>query len=224
MQALSRQNRAFALDLWGYGDSSKVPNKYSIESYVELMDDFVERLGITDRLTLVGHALGAAVALRFACSRPDLVERIVLVALPLTGRHISEHLTYSDSVTILGRHISNISSYPEVETELRKTDKVALNTVASQFVDLDFANDLEKCPCPVLMIYGDRDLVIRPPNGEYREIRRPKYRTHCVTLENCNHFPMLEQPAQFNRLILDFMQDDGNGSIAPKQYWQRRTR
>jgi hypothetical protein len=35
---------------------------------------------------------------------------------------------------------------------------------------------------------------------------------------------MLEQPAQFNRLLLDFIQDDGNGSIAPKQYWQRRTR
>jgi hypothetical protein len=35
----------------------------------------------------------------------------------------------------------------------------------------------------------------------------------------------LEQTARFNRLLLDFIHADNNlAEIAPKDYWQRRTR
>ena len=62
MDALSEEYRVYALDLWGFGDSAKPGNRYSIVSYVELLHSFIEELGVLRPLPLVGHALGAAVA------------------------------------------------------------------------------------------------------------------------------------------------------------------
>jgi pimeloyl-ACP methyl ester carboxylesterase len=225
MQELSMRHRTFAFDLWGFGDSSKAADKYSFEAYVEMVKDFVDKLGIVAPVTLVGHALGAAVALRFALLNPERVKRLVAVALPVHGETINERLTSVDSQTFLSKVLGKAGSHPEVETETRKTDPVALNSVAAQLTQRNFAEDLDKCPVPLLLVYGSQDPVVQPPSGDYYHLQRPGNRRATVSLDTCNHFPMLEQTAKFNRLLLDFIHADNNISeIAPKEHWQRRTR
>lgn len=225
MQELSSQHRTFAFDLWGFGDSSKVSNKYSFESYVEMLDQFIEKLGISKPLTLVGHALGAAVSLRYTLLRPDNVNRLAAVALPVQGASINDRLTNTDSGDFVNRVFGKSNVYPEVESEIRKTDKAAMNTVASQLIGYDFLADLEKCACPVLLVFGDQDAVIQQPGSDASFLQRPDNNRYYVALDNCNHFPMLEQTAKFNRLLMDFIHnDDDSAEIAPKDHWQRRTR
>ena len=78
MQAMAAlQCRAYAFDLWGFGDSGKRRERYDFESYINLLGDFTEQLGLPSA-TLVGHSLGAAVALRYACEQPEWVEAHVL--------------------------------------------------------------------------------------------------------------------------------------------------
>ena len=55
MQSLSTQNRTFAFDLWGFGDSSKEKEMYTLDLYVSMVDQFMEQLGIITPITLVGH-------------------------------------------------------------------------------------------------------------------------------------------------------------------------
>ena len=62
MQALSTKHRAFAFDLWGFGDSSKETDQYSVRSYVTMIDQFINQLGIMKPVTLIGHGMGAAAA------------------------------------------------------------------------------------------------------------------------------------------------------------------
>ena len=92
MQALSTQHRTFAFDLWGFGDSSKEQQMYSLDTYVSMLDQFMGHLGIRPPISLVGHALGGVVALRFANRHPDRVKRLVTVALPIMGSYINERL------------------------------------------------------------------------------------------------------------------------------------
>ncbi len=66
MQQLSMKYRTYALDLWGYGDSSKDTQRLGLDAQVKLVDDFIEKLGIGKKVAMVGHALGAAVAIRYA--------------------------------------------------------------------------------------------------------------------------------------------------------------
>jgi 3-oxoadipate enol-lactonase len=45
MQSLSTHYRTFALDLWGFGDSSKDPRAYNLDAYAKMLDEFVETAG-----------------------------------------------------------------------------------------------------------------------------------------------------------------------------------
>lgn len=82
MQQLSMKYRTYALDLWGFGDSGKDPNKYGIKDQVLLLYNFFERLGIP-KAALIGHSLGAAVCLSFARQYPERAHRMMLISTPL---------------------------------------------------------------------------------------------------------------------------------------------
>ncbi len=219
MQALSARHRTFAFDFWGFGDSSKYSEKYAFDAYVEMLGDFIDKLGIFKPVTLVGHALGGAVALRYTVQNPDRVQRVASVAVPLVGDAVNERLTTWDSSSVLSRVVG--ASYPEVDMELRKTDNVAMNSTARDVIQENFIQDALTCPRPFLMIFGDQDPLVKQMTD--RLVDTPDSVAY-VSLE-CNHFPMLEQAMKFNRLVLDFTHSDGNlQAIAPKDHWQRRNR
>jgi pimeloyl-ACP methyl ester carboxylesterase len=82
MQQLSMKYRTYALDLWGYGDSGKDPNRLSLDGHVELLGNFMDKLGIT-KTAFVGHSLGSAVMVRYALRYPDRVARIMAISAPV---------------------------------------------------------------------------------------------------------------------------------------------
>ncbi len=84
MQALSTRYRTYAIDLWGYGDSGKKSGNYTIEKQVELIDRFMDHLGVA-KLALVGPSLGGTVALRFAAQHSEMVARLMTINPPLAG-------------------------------------------------------------------------------------------------------------------------------------------
>ena len=65
MQQFKINYKVYAIDLYGFGDSVKDPNKYTLEHQVKLLEDFVEKMGIP-KLALVGHGLGAMIAVEYA--------------------------------------------------------------------------------------------------------------------------------------------------------------
>src|SRR5258708_16578237 len=82
MQQLSAKYRTYALDLWGFGDSGRNDKNYDCKDQVELLHEFMEKLGIT-KAALVGHSLGAAICLRYASLYPDRAPRLALISAPL---------------------------------------------------------------------------------------------------------------------------------------------
>jgi pimeloyl-ACP methyl ester carboxylesterase len=83
---LGRTHRVFALDLPPFGYTQR-RGPFTLAHWVELVRAFDAKLGIR-RPVLVGHSLGAAVAVAFALARPRAVPGIVLLdgdALPVGG-------------------------------------------------------------------------------------------------------------------------------------------
>ncbi|HEX7432457.1 MAG TPA: alpha/beta fold hydrolase, partial [Anaerolineaceae bacterium] len=70
MQAVCVSFRAYALDLWGFGDSAKNAHRYTLDQQVVLLDRFMEQMGI-GRVALVGHGLGAVIAMLYTLNRPE---------------------------------------------------------------------------------------------------------------------------------------------------------
>lgn len=70
---------AFAVDLFGYGESDRpFDANYGIAAQAEYLDRALTALRVA-RATVVGVDLGAVIALRLAATRPERVERMVLV-------------------------------------------------------------------------------------------------------------------------------------------------
>jgi pimeloyl-ACP methyl ester carboxylesterase len=77
-----------APDLLGHGESDKPRGDYSPGGYANGMRDLLTILGI-DKVTVVGHSFGGAVAMQFAYQFPERTERLVLVDPGGLGREVT---------------------------------------------------------------------------------------------------------------------------------------
>ena len=75
--ALGRSHRVFALDLPPFGYSER-DGRYTLHDWIELVRGFDRKLGLGAPI-VVGHSLGAAVAVGLALDHPRDVGRIVLL-------------------------------------------------------------------------------------------------------------------------------------------------
>ncbi|MCW4351728.1 alpha/beta hydrolase [Hoyosella sp. YIM 151337] len=79
---LARDHEVFALDLPGYGASARPRDGYTLDTYTDLVEAFVDHQELPP-ITLVGNCMGSAIALNFACRRSADVRCLVLIN-PLT--------------------------------------------------------------------------------------------------------------------------------------------
>ncbi|WP_367045453.1 alpha/beta hydrolase [Streptomyces sp. Je 1-332] len=88
MPGLARNYRVIAPDLLGHGASDKPRADYSLPAYANGMRDLLGVLGV-ERVTLVGHSLGGAVAMQFAYQFPERCDRLVLVGTGGISRQVT---------------------------------------------------------------------------------------------------------------------------------------
>lgn len=225
MEELSARYRAYALDLWGFGDSDRLSGRYSIRTYVRLLGEFLDNLGVgAMRPTLVGHALGGMVALEFAAQAPDIVERVVGVSVPLVGAAIHRPLaSFSGNGDALARLVARRAKFPEVELEVRKTDVSAITGTMHSAMVSDLQRLLSDLDIPVLLVHGRADPLIGPPQQEW--LQECDSNVRAMFLDSAQHFPMLQERSKFNRLVMDFLDaGDDLASLEFKEEWQRRLR
>jgi pimeloyl-ACP methyl ester carboxylesterase len=82
MQQLQLKYRVYALDMYGFGDTGKNPQKYALDHQVQLLFDFMNSMAIP-KAAFVGHGLGALAVSEFARLYGDKAPRIMLVETPL---------------------------------------------------------------------------------------------------------------------------------------------
>ena len=235
MEELSEQHRTYALDLWGFGDSDKSTDRHSVEKYVDLLRDFMDELCVAPA-ALVGHSLGAAVAVKFAVANPDRVTKLMLVSLPVEGKAIDRRLLAVGSTSWLSRLLGGrrLVDHEEVLAEAKKTSESVIALTVQACAEMDLREDLKqieqieklreeekKEPLLVLGVYGERDSLVDPAQAKLLEDIAGNIRS--ITLPESRHFPMLDEASKFHRLLRDFLVADDLESLALKEEWRRRT-
>jgi pimeloyl-ACP methyl ester carboxylesterase len=224
MQSLSADYRAYALDLWGFGDSSKVSTRYTLDAQAELLGGFMEQLGIL-KGALVGHGLGGAVAARFALKNPASVDRLMAVSVPVRGASVNSRLHGSPAASLLDWLLGKDPAHEPINREAAKGDPLAIETSLRAITDLDLREELRSLTTPYLLVYGEKDLMIAPPEEGWQAGLDGNF--HSIGLEESRHFPMLDEAAKFNRLLADFLALKSGSSLTElglKEEWRRRVR
>lgn len=226
MQRLSTGYRTYALDLWGFGDSGKKPTLYTLDQQVNLVAAFMDKLGIT-KAAVVGHALGAAVALRFASQHRAKVARLLTVSLPVVGdKSLDQRVTTTSPSSWLERLVDkDRADYQAIKTEADKADREALSVTAEALSTTDWRPELRELHVPCVLVHGQQDPLVHIP--EEHLFDGLNNNVHRVMLDDSRHFPMLDETTAFNRLVVDFLRandSDSMSELRPKKRWVRRVR
>ena len=59
MKSLGRSCKAYALDFWGFGESGKQGGGFAVRDYIEMVEQFMERLGI-EQAPVIGHSMASS--------------------------------------------------------------------------------------------------------------------------------------------------------------------
>jgi pimeloyl-ACP methyl ester carboxylesterase len=87
LRTLSQERPVYALDLLGFGDSQKPAALLSTELWQTQVFDFWQAI-IQRPVICLGHSLGALVALATTVAHPVMVERLVMITLPLARQEL----------------------------------------------------------------------------------------------------------------------------------------
>jgi pimeloyl-ACP methyl ester carboxylesterase len=79
IEGLKQNYRCIAIDLPGYGKSSKGDYSGSMSFFADVIIEFAEALNLS-KFTLAGHSMGGQISIVTALKYPDLVKNLILVA------------------------------------------------------------------------------------------------------------------------------------------------
>lgn len=208
--------RVIAPDLVGFGISEKPDRDYTVEGLSTWLGRFLDALGLP-RVTLVAHSMGAMIALLFALEHRDRVDKLVVVNPLVVGPTAFSRRTRLCMAPILRRALYWASSIGPVRRwvtrdftlEGRLAEDMGRDliqgTFRSTFESLssaartDLRPKLSALAVPALSIGTDQDRLVAP--DQYLLV--PAQKKECIP--NCGHIPMLERPADFNRILNGFI-------------------
>lgn len=232
MDHISERYRAYALDFWGFGESDRRDSEFTLTEYTDLLLGFMDNMGLT-RVNLVGHGLGGMVAIRAANQDPARFGKIMTVNTPIHGAQAISVRPGALLSRLFGRnHPTNVWSKmvrqievndPQIKDEIiEDTDSLSeavVERVVASILKSDLRPDLQRLEQPLLAVYCANDAIV---SHDQAELLRDEYRSlQVLKLRRSNHFPFLDQPNVFDRMLLDFLASEGT-PVEIKAEWRRR--
>lgn len=203
------------IDLLGFGESPKPWMRYNVERHIAALH---ASLADQRSLTLVGHSLGAALALAYAARYPSAVKRLVLISLPNFGGHegavawfarqrggwIYTNMWATALACILTRRVVG-RLLPRLLRDIPREvaeDLVAHNMVSStsSLWEVLYRHDLRSDAAataqtlPVLMLHGSADMTA--PLARAQELAAARSGWEMRVLNDVDHHPWLRVPHQ----------------------------
>ncbi|HXC79842.1 MAG TPA: alpha/beta hydrolase [Candidatus Acidoferrum sp.] len=203
------RHRVVAIDLAGHGKSGRGRKAYTIPAFGDDVVAVVEKLGIDD-IVLIGHSMGGDVIVEAALDLRERVRGLVWVDVYSTLGQISSRAANErfiapfrqDFETAAGQFVrrmflagSDLALVESVVADMSGAPPEIAVDVMEHAINNDGAilAGLRELRVPIVAINPDH----QPTDTE--ALRRHGVRA--VTMIGVGHFPMLEDPAAFNRLL-----------------------
>ncbi|WP_179957804.1 alpha/beta fold hydrolase [Exilibacterium tricleocarpae] len=229
MPWLAPTHRVIALDLPGFGESSKpLGRTYSFKFYTAAIDAFLTELGIA-RTALVVHDLGGPAGLMWAAKNPQKVSRLALLNT-LVYPKVSWAVKAFLLATVLPgvRHWLVSPAGLQWTLRLGVVNKAAITPVVMKPYCAPFASasarrallqaargmhpggftyiarQLPQIGVPVRLIYGAKDRILPDIAATMARLQADLPGAELTALPDCGHFLQEDAPAELGRLLADF--------------------
>jgi pimeloyl-ACP methyl ester carboxylesterase len=233
IEVLGRDFRTYALDFFGFGDSGVVsnldhtsprlpPQSFTVQHYVEMVQQFMERLGIK-KAPLIGHSMGGTVSLSMAIQYPEKVVKVCVIGSPINGNSLNLLLKLSGNPTVAsvfwlfggrglmlflrgysyfmakdGRAMANMIT--------KDVSKISVDSFFQSIGTLrqtDLRPTLGQIQMSTLGMYGKRDIIVRP--SEHKTLKAGVEHAQIEWFPDAGHFIMLDSPERFVTTLREWL-------------------
>jgi pimeloyl-ACP methyl ester carboxylesterase len=221
---LGRDFHVLAPDLPGFGRTAPLPRP-SYPAYAAWVAAFCDAAGSRAGFTVVGNSMGAAIARVFAATYSQRVARLVLVdggrplAVDTPLRRILAIGPLGDLLAgVLGclagldaamsRYVSNPALLtPPLRMGIRRGIRAYFRVQRRILLEPPVPASALEVRCPTLVIWGAQDGLGSPALGA--TLAAQTGAGPVVVIDQAGHMPMLEQPAEFARVLRGFLAAPG---------------
>jgi 3-oxoadipate enol-lactonase len=224
VNALKEKHRVITLDLRGHGESEVKGEAVSMEEMAKDVAGLLDKLEIK-RAAIAGLSMGGYVALAFWRLFPMRVRALILADTRAgadtdegkQNRSVQAEKAVKEGMdVIVSAMLPKLFSSNTVERQpavVKRVKEMMLATdavgAAAALLGMAERHDqrpfLEEIIAPVLIIVGREDAIT--PVSESESMHRLIAGSRLEILEGAGHVSNMERPAEFNRCLLDFLQD-----------------
>lgn len=209
IDALAARFHVLTPDLRGHGHTPDVDGPFTYETLAQDTVEFIEAV-LGGPAHLVGHSIGAGVALHVALRRPGLVRGLVLISASFhhSGQVAVDEIDVDQVVAAFG------ASYGEVspDGEDHYADIVRKEIEMDQREPALEVSDLAGVVARTLVMASDDDLItLEHTIALYRGITNAEL----AVVPGTSHFLTQEKPEVTTRIVVDFLGTEPVTPIAP---------
>ena len=213
--ALAPSRRSIAFDLPGHGEALDWPRIGNAAIAAKAVSQSLEALGL-EKVHLVGHSMGGAVASLIALRSPDKIASLTLLAPGGFGPEINHTLlrryaiaTNADEMEMLLEQffgwefkLPKLLARTATQSRARPGAVATLEAIADEIIDGKTQKtlpmtDLGELPMPIKVVWGTQDRVLPT-----RQAQNLPGLIAAHIFERVGHMPHLEIPREVTKLIL----------------------
>jgi pimeloyl-ACP methyl ester carboxylesterase len=232
VDALARDHTVYAIDLLGFGRSSRPNARYTARIYLALLDDFAQQV-IGAPCAVVANSLSAAYAIVLGARDPSsfpalvLIEPVGLVRLnhrsaggadvarlaidtPVVGTAMFNTLVSRRSIRqFLEASFADNSLVTDemvdmyYQTSHQPGAKYAPGAFIAQQLGIDVRNAVRRLAQPTLIVWGEQ--AVQAPVEELRSFLAVRRDFEVAILDSCGDLPQDERAEEFNELVTGFL-------------------
>jgi pimeloyl-ACP methyl ester carboxylesterase len=235
MEAWGEQYHVIAVDLPGYGRSTKGALPYSLSFYAQVVVEMLDALEV-ESAVLGGHSMGGQIAIIAGLEYPERVDRLVLFSPAgvesfeegegqwLSGALTPEFVHDTTIRNIAANLHANFHRTPS-EAEFMITDRIrirgasdfdeycyAVSRNVAAMIDEPTSGRLGEITQPVLVVFAENDGLIPNPylhggrTSKVADIARSEIPgCELLLVPECGHFVQFERPDVVNPAVLEFL-------------------
>ncbi|MBS1746957.1 MAG: alpha/beta fold hydrolase [Bacteroidetes bacterium] len=185
----------------------------TVNGFAKYIFKFIERKGYGN-YHLLGNSLGGHIALVHILKHPEKVKTLILTgssglyesgmgdSYPRRGDHDyikkKTELTFYDPATATPELVDEVFQICNNRLQL-----VRILALAKSAIRNNLGEELSQIKQPTLLIWGNQDTVTPPFVAHEFNKLIPNSELHFI--DKCGHAPMMEQPAEFNKILEAFL-------------------
>lgn len=189
------------MDSRGHGRSSFDEQQITYALMASDVVGLLDHLGV-EKADLVGWSDGGIIGIELAINEPERVNRIVAYGANVDPTGV--RLDVGTNAYFNAYIAANAADYPNLSPEPERWDEFLANISNMWATQPNFTDaQLETITTPILILDGANEEAIDLNQTKWMALVIPT--AELVIMPDTGHFAMMEQPEEFNRIVLEFL-------------------